>query len=155
MKLTRSTGRFRFSLSKRESQLFLETLRLYPRIPPAHHRLSNSDDLPRLDDNQKLLDDALAEQRAANKRQLRAFLDDPKKFSQSDTGAVLSLSPVDAEWLLQVLNDIRVGSWITLGCPPERFELQQLNEKTAPHLWAMEMSGHFQAHLLEALDGGT
>ena len=155
MKLTRSTGRFRFSLSKRESQLFLETLRLYPRIPPAHHRLSKSDDLPRMDENQKLLDDALAEQRAANKKQLRAFLADPKKFTQSDTGAVISLSAADLEWLLQILNDIRVGSWITLGCPAERFELQLLNEKTAPHLWAMEMSGHFQGHLLEALDGGT
>ena len=31
-----------FSLSKREKQLFLRILQIYPLVPPAHHRLSKS-----------------------------------------------------------------------------------------------------------------
>jgi hypothetical protein len=70
-----------------------------------------------------------------------------------EAGGRLSLSPAEVEWVLQVLNDIRVGSWIILGSPEER--LPELNETNAPHVWAMEMAGHFQAQLLEALQGET
>jgi len=51
--------------------------------------------------------------------------------------------------LLQVLNDVRIGSWIELGSP-ER-PLEALGAKTAPAVWAMEMAGAFQMSLLELL----
>ena len=40
-----------------------------------------------------------------------------------------------------------------LGSPEEK--PARLNEKTAPHFWAMEMAGYFQMQLLEALEGET
>jgi predicted house-cleaning NTP pyrophosphatase (Maf/HAM1 superfamily) len=60
------------------------------------------------------------------------------------------LSPAEIEWLLQVLNDVRVGGWLALG-EPEELEPPEINETNAPYLLAMEAAGYFQAQLLAAL----
>jgi len=133
--------------------LLQEVLKLYPRIPPAHHVLSKEGKLPDHDSSQQLLNEALAEQRAENKKKVQTFLESPKRFAENEAGCRLILSAHEMEWLLQVLNDIRVGSWVILGSPEARMELRLLNEKTAPDFWAMEMAGYFQAHLLEATEG--
>ena len=154
MKLVRATKtRLVFQLGRREEHLLRQVLKLYPRVPSAHHALSKSDRLPNREANQRLLDEALAEQRAECKQQVAVLLDDPRRLRPTEAGARLSLSPAEVEWVLQVLNDIRVGSWIILGAPEDR--LPELNETNAPHVWAMEMAGHFQAQLLEALQGET
>ena len=150
MKLVRTTKtKFLFDLGRREERLFREVLKLYPRVPSAHHVLSKSGRLPHREADQRLLDEALAEQRAEHKQQVAALLADPQRLAPGETGSHLSLLHGEAEWLLQVLNDIRVGSWIILGAPEEK--LPELNEANAPHYWAMEMAGHFQAQLLEAM----
>ena len=150
MKLVRSTRtRLLFHLGQRETGLLLQILRLYPRVPPAHQQLTRSGQLPDREANQRLLDEALAEQRAENRKQLLALLADPRRFARIETGSRLSLPSGEVEWLLQVLNDIRVGSWVLLGAPEEK--LPELNETSAPDFVAMEMAGYFQMHLLEAL----
>ena len=151
MRLVRTTKtRLFFHLGQRETRLLLQILKLYPRVPSAHLKLTQSDRVPDQEANQRLLDEALAEQRAENKKQLLALLADPRRFARTETGGRLSLPPAEVEWLLQVLNDIRVGSWVLMGSPPGR--LRNLDEKSAPHFWAMEMSGHFQVQLLQALE---
>lgn len=152
MKLLRRTGdKMVFQVDLRESVLLQQTLKLYPRVPPAHQPLSNSGKLPDPQENQRLLDDALAEHRAANKKQVQAFVTDPRRFKPIEDGFRLSLTRPDAEWLLQVLNDVRVGSWLILGSPEER--LKAPTAKTAPDFWAMEIAGYFQEQLLESLMG--
>jgi hypothetical protein len=51
-----------------------------------------------------------------------------------------------------VLNDIRVGSWVKLGCPdlekPAPLEMTRANARA---LQAMHISGQFQMELLEAV----
>ncbi len=154
MKLLRSfRNKSVFHLGRREKQLLLAVLKRYPCVPSAHQPISKSSVLRDQDSAQRLLDEALAEQRADNRKHLRALLADPQRLKETQNGWLLSLSRADAEWLLQILNDIRVGSWIILGSPEERMELSLLNTKTAPHFWAMEMSGHFQMQLLAALEG--
>jgi hypothetical protein len=152
MKLIRQTGtRLFFQLGRRETALLLQVLKLYPRVPPAHQMLTKSSRLRDQEATQQLLDEALAEQRAENKKLLLALLADPRRFARTETGARLSLPAGEIEWLLQVLNDIRVGSWIILGSPEEK--LPELTETTAPNLLAMEMAGYFQSQLLEAMRG--
>ena len=152
MKLLRATEiRLLFQLGPREERLLRQVLKLYPRVPSAHQVLSKSGRLPDGEANQRLLDEALAEQRAENKQELLALLADPRRFAQTETGGRLSLLPGEVEWLLQVLNDIRVGSWIVLGSPEDK--VPELNDTTAPNFLAMEMAGYFQAQLLEALHG--
>ena len=150
MKLVRaSKTRLLFHLARREASLLLQVLKLYPRVPSAHQPLSKSGRMPSRQENQRLLDEALAEQRAANKKQLQTLLGDPKRFRQVETGFHLSLARTEAEWVLQVLNDIRVGGGIILGSPEGK--LEGLNATTAQDFWAMEMAGYFEGELLEAL----
>jgi hypothetical protein len=151
--IRRSAAKLIFHLGQREGGVLLQILQRYPRIPPAHQPLSKSGQVPNQQESQKLLDEALAEQRADSKKQLQALLADPQRFKKLDSGFRLSLTPAEAEGLLQVLNDIRVGSWIILGSPEGR--LEGLNAETAPDFWAMEMAGAFESILLEALEGGS
>ena len=153
MKITRTANRFVFHLGKRDKHFFLELLKLYPRMPSAHQPLSKSEPSSQKQSNQQLLDEALAEQRAENKKQLDALLADKDRFKEKESGGRLSLPPGDVEWLLQVLNDIRVGSWVRLGSPEATLELATLSNLTAPDFFAMELAGHFQMYLLEALGG--
>jgi hypothetical protein len=142
-----------FRLGQRERHLLLAVLNRYPLVPSAHQPITRTAALRDSDSTQRLLNEALAEQRADNRKQLQALLADPQRFKKTKAGWSLSLSRSDIEWLLQILNDIRVGSWIILGSPDQGKELAMLNAKTAPHFWAMETSGHFQMQLLEALGG--
>ena len=154
MKLIKATqNRLVFQMGQREVHLLLRILELYPCVPPAHQKLSKVGRLPEPEANQRLLDEALAEHRAEKKKQVQALLADKRRLSQSETTSQLSLSPGEAEAVLQVLNDVRVGSWVQLGSPEDIDG--ELDERTAPHLVAMQMAGYFEAQLLEALSGGT
>jgi hypothetical protein len=155
VRITRTDRQFVLQLSQREKQLLFEILKLYPRVPPGHSHLSKTAQGQEATANQQLLEEALAERRTENRRQLQAVLGNPRRCKEHKTGWRLSLSAGEVEWLLQVLNDIRVGSWVILGSPGQIHELALLNEETAPHFWAMEISGLFQQQLLEALDGGN
>ncbi len=140
-------------LDAHERRALLRLLKLYPRVPPAHHRLTKGAPRPSgpYDEaNQRLLEEAMAEQRAEHKRSLRAFVNAhlAPPASPLNEGCRLTLSGVDMEFLLQVLNDIRVGSWILLGSPEARVQLN------SPDAWAMELAGFFQSELLSALDQG-
>ena len=141
---------FRFQLGRREKRLLGDLLKLYPTVPASHLPVSKTGNLPDKESSQKLLEEVLAQQRAENKRQLENLLTDPARWSDSGDTCELSLSEAEIDWLLQVLNDIRVGSWVRLGCPEERLEV--LNEKMASYLYAMEMAGCFQMYLIHALD---
>jgi hypothetical protein len=144
-------GRCHFQIAAKEKNLLFEMLRRYPVIPVAHQRLSKSEDKP---EDQELLDAALAEQRAVNRKQAMAMLKAKSRFRKNKKGWRFSIPAARMEWLLQVLNDVRVGSWLALGSPEGPIAiLAALNDQTAPHFWAMEISGHFQAVLLEALRG--
>jgi len=143
-----------FEISRREKDLLFEILRLYPLVPPAHQRLSKTAAAGRLNEHQRLLEEALAAQRAENRRYILALLDEPDRFQTAPNGLLLKISRSEADWLLQVLNDVRVGSWIALGSPDtEAGGKIPANEETAPHLRSMEIAGAFESVLLDALTG--
>jgi hypothetical protein len=152
VKLIQQDGEtFLFHISKREKALLFEVLKLYPLIPVAHHRVSQSGAEPRSMESQKLLEVALADSTRENKRQLLAMLNRETRQNASDSAHRLSLSAPQMEWLLQVLNDIRVGSWLVLGEPDEKKGKPiELNDKNARYYAAMEFCGLFQMTLLDA-----
>ena len=149
MKIVRTGDQFVLGLGRREQQLFVGLLNRYPCVPLARHHVHRSDRLP--DSSQRLLDEALAQQRASTKKQVQEWLSDSRRFEPTETGCRVVLSVSEIEWLLQVLNDIRVGSWVLLGAPDEHLERALVNKKTAPHFLAMEMAGHFEMQMLQAL----
>jgi hypothetical protein len=140
---------FVFHLGRREKNLLLDVLRMYPLIPISHHRISRSSDSSATEANQKLLEDALAEHRSENKKALEAMLNEPNRFQETPSGYRLSLTAYHMEWMLQVLNDVRVGSWLRLGSPDEKQGKRAgLHLQNARYHWAMELSGHFEYALL-------
>jgi hypothetical protein len=142
-----------FQLHGREKQLLLHTLKLYPLVPPSHHLLSKNNDAQAAEENQRLLEEALAERRQENRRQVLAMLEEPQRFRETKTGLELTLTPAEIEWLLQVLNDVRVGSWLILG-EPEPGDEPEVTEANARYLLALELCGLFESSLLAGLGVG-
>ena len=150
MKLVPTPGaRLLFHLDRQEAFLLPQILQLYPRIPPAHQALSRTGRIPHPEANQQLLNEALAEQRAENRQQVLALLADRQRFAPTKTGGRLSLAPAEVEWLLQVLNDIRIGSWIQLNEPEAT--PPKLDNVSVRDLLFMEIAGFFELQLLAAL----
>ena len=157
MKLLRADkARMVFLLNPVEKQTLLDILGLYPRVPPGHHRQRlQVHSAPGDAENQRLLDEALAEQRANKKRQVQALLQDNGTFRATRAGFELQLRPTDCEWFIQVLNDVRVGSWIALGEPAELPRKLPADGTKAAHAVAMELAGLFEMTLLEAIEHST
>jgi hypothetical protein len=143
---------FMFQIDAREEGLLLVILRLYPVLENGYHRLSK-DPQNAGSAEQRLLEESMAQQRAAHRRKLdELFLAPQRFFKQAAGGRRLILSGEQFEWLLQVLNDIRVGSWVRLGCPDlEASAPSAPTRASARYLEAMHLSGHFQMALLEAV----
>ncbi|MSR42398.1 MAG: hypothetical protein EXS29_00180 [Pedosphaera sp.] len=157
MKLVKHTGgRFVFQLTTREQRLFMGVTGLYPVIPAGARKLVRqigSAQSAQIDESQHLLEEALAEQRGANQRHLAEFLGDPQRVHTTKSYTRLTFAAAEMEWLLQVLNDIRVGSWMHLGSPDYEAEKRlQVTEENVQHYWAREMAGAFQSVLLAAMD---
>jgi hypothetical protein len=140
-------------LDQRERRLLVSILQGYPLIPASYHRLSKTADLKAIATDQRLLDEALAAHKAQNQRQLWAVLRQPGRFRRQADGYELTLSAGEVDWFLQVLNDVRVGSWLKLGCPdPGKDVPADLTESNVRHYVAMEFCGLVQSLLLQALD---
>lgn len=144
-----------FEVSKREYHLLRQVLSRYPLVPQDYHRerskLENGANPER--DNQAVLDEALADRRAENQRRLLAWFDDPGRFSPGAGALRLTLDAGEIQWLLEVLNEVRVGSWLRLGSPDQdSLANLPITNETAPFFWGMELCGYFQMILLEALD---
>lgn len=142
-------------LESRERRLFIDVLSKYPVVPAAYQPLSRGvKDLAK-GEEQSLLNEALTDQRAALQHQLQEWLRVPNRFRRVQSGYNFNLRRAEAEWLLQILNDIRVGHWLLLGSPGEMLDVEEF-EALAPemhHAWAvMELSGMFQMIILQALE---
>ena len=144
---------YRFQISKLEKALLLATVQIYPVLDPSHHQLTKDPkDAPPAE--QHLLEEAMARQRTEHKlAKLDGFLrgEAPVFREDGDGDCTLTLSGEELEWLLQVLNDIRVGSWIQLGSPNvDTVRRGGLSAVEARSVAAMDMSAYFQSALLEA-----
>jgi hypothetical protein len=140
-------------LGRREKDLLLHVLQFYPVLDPAFQPLTKSEAATELQTHQEFLTESLAEHQQDNRAALRRVLGSSSSLREAGQGWHLSLSPVRIEILLQVLNDIRVGSWRNLGCPePSEITGVALSEANLRNLYAMETSGYLQIRLLEALE---
>ncbi len=149
---TRPDG-YVFEMGRKEHGILLDVLRRYPVIPENYagsRPQENSYSV--LDVN--LLREALAEVRKENRTVLENWIRNEEVWSKSATGWIFTIGSGELEWLLQMLNDVRVGSWILLGSPElgtkEDLEPKAENLELA---WAVDMAGFFQQTLIESLGG--
>ena len=153
MRLLRAQkGKLVFSLKRAEQKVFLEVLELYPLVPGAHQSLSKTLQGQQGLEAQQLLNEALAEHRASNKLELDQWLTTPSRFRVTKTGCTMVVPLDNVEWLLQILNDIRVGSWLLLGSPEDHLEPEEIEPALRPLWAAMELCGLFQTVLLHGAD---
>ena len=154
MKLLKTGAReFVFSITRQEKEMLFRILDLYPVVPESHHRLSRTEDRP---EDEKLLRDAMADERQQYRRKVQTWKRGRARLCGKTPRGRLTLKIGEMDWLLRVLNDVRIGSWLALGSPDGAAEiLAALNEKTAVQFWAMETAGGFQSVLLMALNGGA
>jgi len=141
-----------YRIDAREEALLLAMLRLYPALDNSHHRISQ-DPKAAASAEQRLLEESMAQQRAAHRRKVEALFQGPQRFFKEVLGdRHLVLTVPQLEWLLQVLNDVRVGSWVRLGCPDlEKSAPLNLARASNRSLQAMHICGEFQLALLEAV----
>jgi hypothetical protein len=141
-------------LNADERRMLVSVLRQYPVVPESFQRLSRSPATGSAE-HQQLLNEALAEQRQRLKQHVQDWLAGKNRFRPVQGGVHFTLKRMDSAWLLQVLNDVRVGNWLRLGAPEELPQLDDLSAFSPEQLgqWlAMELSGRFQMELLMALE---
>lgn len=136
-------------INAREKRILFDAVQLYPLVPATHHRLTKAA-AAQSAENQQLLEESLAQQRTENRRQLEALLNDPGRWKKSRSSFRLQLQATEIEWLLQVFNDVRVGSWLRLGEPDED-KPPELTPENFHYAVALEVCGAFQSALLAAL----
>jgi len=153
VKLTRADqSEFSFQIEGHEKHALFKLLELYPLVPAGHQKLSKNGARP---EDEQLLQSSINSQREENKRQVLAMMNAKSRFQPNKEGYRFTLKAAQVEWLLQVLNDIRIGSWLLLGAPDKHEKtLASLNERTAANFWAMEIAGLFESVLLDAVSGG-
>jgi hypothetical protein len=141
----------RLNLAERE--LLLALLRMYPVIPPGHLPASRGG-LGGEGPEERLLEEALAEQRKGHRDRVEALLADPGRIVKRQGAWEWLLSEAEMEWLLQVLNDVRVGSWVRLGMPDGTGEgIPRMTIEGVRLHKSMELSAFFQQGLIRALAG--
>jgi len=137
-----------FQLSKSEKNYLFGILQLYPLISPAY--LSMSKNAPWLD--RTLLEGLMRRERQNNREKIDSFLIDNDQMEGDSDHFQLQISRTQADWLLRVLNDLRLGSWIMMGKPfPASSGGTEFNEQTSSYLAAMQICGFFQMALLKGL----
>jgi hypothetical protein len=142
---------FVFHISRREKAMLLATLRLFPLLDPSYHQLSRSPKTTIADD-QEWLEEAMDQQQKDHKKKLNQLLSNDQRFFKEGQGDLFfTLTGEQMEWLLRVLNEIRVGSWVRLG-RPEMDAARKIRPAAAQARFftAMDLSGYFEAVLLEA-----
>lgn len=155
MKCTRKgDGRFDMSLDQEEWQALKDLVTQYPKTPADHHSLTSKDDPdPDLKQSDDWLKESSGTHQSERLRQLNAWIHSihPVKMKDPPT-YTLELDPPKADWLIEILNDIRVGCWLNLGCPtPDDLTGAEWRKEEWASIWAMELSGMYQSVLLKCL----
>ena len=149
MKLLRQVRNgWEYQLNQSEAMCLRQLISGFPLTPATAARATRTESGRKAADREQLLNESLAEHRADLKQQARRLLA-AGNFQMRQNGWRLRLDSEEREILLQLLNDIRVGSWQALG-EPEDLELKSssLSEKELSFHTLMQLAGFFEFQLL-------
>ena len=148
-----SADAYSFEFNLREKQMLFQVLGLYPLVPVAHHRLSRWVAEPNKE-NQAWLEESLAAHREETRQKVRQLMTNPGNFPAKGGGFRWTAARADLEWMLQVLNDVRVGSWLALGSPELETARQAApKQEDLKHWVIMDLAGGFETIFIAALAG--
>ncbi len=145
---------FELHLDETEWLAFLKLLSQYPCRSAENHSLTRRDTPdPDLEESNQLLRDSVVAHQGERAGQLNHWLASLKqRFSGTCNEFRLEFDPERADWLVEILNDIRIGNWLDLGYPtPDEVASKDWKPEDWVKLSSMEISGMFQAILLKGL----
>jgi len=149
VRLIRRTKQARvFRLKVSELQMFLLVLSQFP-LRDQDQQISKFGDEEDLKDAQVLLNEAMVERRKETRRELEEWMRAADRFHHTDEGIEIVVRDEESGWLLQILNNVRVGAWQRLGEPEDLVDaFRSPTEESVRFLTVMEMAGSFQSTLL-------
>jgi hypothetical protein len=171
-----------FELHPRERELVVFLLQRYPVLDPSYHQIATPEDRDAFTAEQQLLTECVTADQQANRQRIQEFIRTrltppplephqpaPKALpptsdasaspepgrSQPARETRLPLTYEEADWLLRMFNEVRVGAWVRLGRPGEgEMHTPELAARGAADYATMELGGLLQSILLRALDDG-
>jgi hypothetical protein len=150
MKLIKTTSAgAQFFLNPTELQLLDSLLKKFPFTDHTPGEISRTGKDPQASERRKLLNESLKEHRRELARSAHTLLD-ADKLKLCKKGHLLTLNPAEREILLQILNDIRISCWHSLG-EPEVLEVQTPVLTDQEFAWRnlMHLAGHFEHYLVQ------
>ena len=138
-------------IGRKERGVLLDILRRYP-VMPEDYAGSRKQEGSQSVLDLALLQEALAEVRKENRTLLENWMRNEEVWSKHSKSWNLKLGHEEVEWLLQILNDVRIGSWVRLGAPELGAKADlDLKPETIELAWALDMAGFFEQSLIELL----
>jgi hypothetical protein len=149
MKLVNHTAEsWEYQLDENEFRVLAAILEKFPFTDPVRGKISETDDKPSAKDREKFLNESLAEHREELQRTAGHLLA-PEKIRRQGKSHWMTMDTDERETLLQILNDIRVGCWHTLG-QPDNLEPQSgdLSPQEIANYSLMNVAGYFEHGLV-------
>jgi len=153
MKLrTQARNNWEYDLTHQETMCLRMVINAFPlTLDPAKTAvpISRTDSSTQADERQRLLNDSLSEHRSQLKRRAAVFLT-ADKLKEERSGWRLQLGAEEREFLLQLLNEIRIESWRALGEPADLELVPRPDSHKELRLYnLMQLAGFFEFALLD------
>lgn len=150
MKLVRQTEGDRiYRLRGVEARLFVAVLSQFPCVKPAHQRASMTGEGAAFEEAEALLAAATAERAQQRLAELHQWLRANDRFKSVAKSLELQVERGRIEWLLQILNDVRVGLWVRLGSPQDlEAATHSASAEATTQFMLLDAAGMFQMALL-------
>ncbi|HKI70235.1 MAG TPA: hypothetical protein VKA67_11640 [Verrucomicrobiae bacterium] len=148
MKLLKQTRNgWQYFLEPNEANCLEGLLKQFPITKSVPAKITKSTADPKAAEREKLLNESLAEHRTELNQKAWRLIGNGKLKVCGDQWR-LNINVEEREILLQILNDIRVGSWRALG-EPESFEPgPEASDSELFYLNLLNLAGYFEFKLL-------
>jgi hypothetical protein len=141
---------FQYQLSSEEAYSLRLLIGQFPVSTPSPVKISKTDRSAA--EREKLLNEPLAEHRHALK-QKALDLASAERFKLMEGNVWLRIKPEERETMLQILNDLRVECWRTLGEPENPdIDILELPRDKIKYCHLMHLAGYFEHHFLNLED---
>ena len=155
MKCIRQTpNEVQFELREREAELLGFVLGSFPMAIEGWPQDPKAPKIPASQPDPALLLEALRERKVSNQQEVRLFVEESLRLNATTGTAHWTVSTQRMDWLLQVLNEVRVASWYRLGCPEEDLDelFARMNPEQMQDFIRFFFSGEVISRLLDALE---
>jgi len=147
-----SEGGVEWEMTEFEKDSLVDLVKSFPVIEPGYHRISRLEEVDEEDERQQLLEESIAEQYIEDRKRLENLVYH-ERFEVEAEIARIQFNADDLDFLLLVLNNIRVGHWIRAGCPDEKkMKTLRLDPEHGIDFFRMFLCERFEAMILVSME---